>query len=199
MDLDEVTPDLLTGYAEAGRELTWALRDAERRIKQEQYEDHRFAPRMGDVRLHIQYRQQYRDPRDKARIIRAADRVLNETLKDSIAKREPAASRFNEALAAMAAEDERIFVLVLIGNICHLVYWNWNFGYSIHGPYGDGDSPDIQTLHGPSRSPGIDDSKFVRAVNRRSVACPELARHAYGNLVRTERTLRPSEGAAPAA
>ena len=53
-------------------------------------------------------------------------------LEETLLVNEPEAeARFEEALAAMQVEEERIFVCVLLGNHLDLVYWNWRYGYSI--------------------------------------------------------------------
>ena len=157
---------MLTGYDNAGESLDAVLRDAERRLllAGERTCGNLTAPaRLGDVSVHTQYRSTYADPHEKRRIVRACEQVLNKTL---CVEEEEAQVRFQEALAAMTQEDERIFVVVLTGNVWDFVYWNWSHGY---------------TLDAWEKNAGW--KRFRNDAKRRKVAAPSLAQAAYGNAV----------------
>ena len=159
-------PDMLTGYDNAGESFSAVLRDAERRLLlagERNYRNLMVPAKLGDVELHTQHRSTYAEPKEKQRIVRAAEQVLQETVLDE----EPEAKvRFAEALAAMRQEDERIFVVTLTGNICDFVYWNWHHGY---------------TLDAWGRSKEW--KRFRADARRRKIAAPELARAAYGDAI----------------
>ena len=88
-------------------------------------------------------------------------------LEETLLVNEPEAeARFEEALAAMQVEEERIFVCVLLGNHLDLVYWNWRYGYSIST---------CTSRHGRAL--------FATDLDRRRVASPALAPTRYGEAV----------------
>ncbi len=157
---------MLTGYDNAGESFGAVLRDAERRLLlagERNYRNLVVPARLTDLEVHTQHRSTYAEPKDKQRIVRAADQILQETVLDD----EPEAKlRFDEALAVMEQEDERIFVVTLTGNIWDFVYWEWRHGYTI-------DAWERSTEW----------KRFHRDVRRRKVAAPELARAAYGDAI----------------
>ena len=161
----ERAPDLLTGFNDAGERLGAVLVDAQRRlVLAEGGEDEALAnPRIGDVRIHTQYRQDYARRAEKRSIVDAAEAVLDETL---YVKDPEADARFEEALSALQVEEERIFVCVLLGSHWDLVYWNWRYGYSV-----------ARFTNDRGRA------SFATDLEHRSIASPALARTCYGGAI----------------
>ena len=122
-------PDMLRGYKDAGAAFAAVLTDAERRLIMAPDALFGLKARFTDIRVHTQYRQDYADPKEKERIIRAADHMLVRTV---LVENPPSAQdRFKEALAAMRLEDERVFVCTILGSVWDFVYWNWRYGYTL--------------------------------------------------------------------
>ena len=162
-----IKPDGLQGYDNAAEDFGRVLQDAERRMKALQYtHDGGWPARIVEIRLHPQPRKDYQDPKEKSRIVQAAEEVLNATV-ECTAREDPVGQeRFEEALSAMRMEDEQVFVLAVLGNVHHLIYWNWRYGYAVKGPALD-----------------CNDRQFRNDVDLRLVASPELARTRYGSIV----------------
>ena len=157
-------PDMLRGYKDAGAAFAAVLTDAERRLIMAPDALFGFNARFGDIRVHTQYRQDYADPKEKERIIRTADHMLAQTV---LVKNPPSAQdRFEEALAAMRIEDERVFVCTILGSVWDFVYWNWRYGY---------------TLDSQSTATGM--KRFTTDLRYRRVASPALAKQRYGEAV----------------
>ena len=163
--LRSAVPDLLRGWDDAGPRLTAILENAESRAKFHPDTLFGTSNRFGDVRMHIQVRQTYANPHEKARIVKAATRILDETVFD----KEPTQQEpFYEALSALRREEERVFVAVLLGATRDLVYWNWRYGYTLIGrPIAYADERAV----------------FDGDIGRWRVAAPELARARHGKLV----------------
>lgn len=156
-------PELLRGYRHAGLRLEEVLRDATRRLVGAPECACGSATKFADIRMHTQYRRDYAEPQEKDRILQAADGVLR-----ACAERTDAdgVQRFDEALAVLRAEGERIFVVTLLGCSWDLVYWNWEYGY---------------TIDAANRCSGR--GAFRRDVTYRRVASPALAVRRYGAAV----------------
>ncbi len=163
-------PDLLAGYKDAGARLARVLADAEKRLLEAHRDGAPAKARLRDCRVHTQCRQDYARRSDKERIINAATRVLDETYD---AGDEESRSRFQEALLVLEREDERVFVCTLLGNVHDLVYWDWEWAY---------------TVNARSRAPGR--NVFTADVERRAVASPGLAVRRYGQPVVAAATVR---------
>lgn len=112
-------------------------------------------------------RQTYANPREKSRIVQSATRVLEES---EFEKDSDAQQRFDEALAALRREEERVFVAVLLGGSRDIVYWNWLYGYTVV-------SRKLEKGSNRARF------NFNADLGQRRVAAPELARARYGTLV----------------
>ena len=130
-DVYGVKPDLLEGYDDAASGLGQTLQDAERRLKQSRHDKTRYPPRIQNIQVHIQTMRQYENLSEKERVMDAASEVLEATIEESIKKREPESTRFNEALAALKEEERRGFVTIIDANTSTLVYWNWTYGYEV--------------------------------------------------------------------
>ena len=107
--------------------------------------------------------QDYARRAEKGTIVDAAENVLDETL---LVKEPEADARFEEALAALQIEEERIFVCVLLGNHWDLVYWNWRYRYSV-----------ARFTNDRGRA------SFAADLEHRSIASPALARTCYGGAI----------------
>lgn len=164
-DLRTPGPDLLRGWDEAGKNLTAILKDAEARLKLHPDTLLGTSNRFRDIRVHLQVRQTYGNPDEKRRIVNTATRILEQTegAENPIQKQ-----RFDEALAVLAREEERVFVAVLLGATRDLVYWNWRYGYTLVGD---------QLAEREARA------GFNRDVGKRRLAAPRFARDRYGDLV----------------
>ena len=156
-------PDLLTGFDHAGERLAAVLADTQRRLLLANDGKTPANHRIADIRVHTQYRQDYATTAEKHSIIEAAENVLDETL---LVNEPEAEARFEEALAAMQVEEERIFICVVLGNHLDLVYWNWRYGYSVST---------CTSRHGRVL--------FATDLDRRRVASPALAARRYGETV----------------
>ena len=97
-DIRSPIPDLLRGWHEAGPRFTEILNDAESRARFHPETLFGTVNRFGDVRVHTQIRQTYADRHEKGRIVRAATRILEETVEDKEPVQE---QRFEEALSAV--------------------------------------------------------------------------------------------------
>ena len=167
---DGTAPDRLRGYRKAGERLSEVMTDAEHRLilAPETFKVKRF----GDIQIHTQARQDYANRLEKSRIMAGALQILNETL---TVKDPTSIARFQEAIAALRNEEERIFVVVLTGTPWTFVYWNWRYGYA---------------LDGVGRN--LEQRVFHKDVRQHRVASPELARQRYGSaVVHTKRCQSP--------
>ena len=159
-------PDMLTGYDKAGSCFEAVLRDAEKRLllAGERTNGNLVVPaRVGDVTLHTQHRATYADPTEKERIVEAAYQILQKTARND---KPEAQLRFQEALAAMTHEEERVFIVIVTSNVRDFVYWNWEHGY---------------TLDSWRRGNGW--KRFRTDTWRRKVAAPNAARAAYREAI----------------
>ena len=180
--VNDVTPDSLQGYENAGERFAQVLQDAERRIKSLAYLENTYPARMGGIRLHAQTNKDYENPDEKTAVMDAAERVLIETLDCKEDKDPIGHQRFKEALSTMKMEEEEVFVVVVLGNTQNLVYWNWDYAYAIWGA-----------------GANVDDGPFRLDVDQRQVASPTLAKSRYGSmLVDPQKTAR-SHDQAPGA
>lgn len=166
-----IWPDMLDGAKDAGKMLDRALKDAAARLQRWENEDdtERFPTKMGDIRVHTQPRKQYADADEKSAVMHDAERILEETLDDAMEGKSPARDRFDEALAVLATEEERVFVVVITGNQWNPVYWDGAFGYAV-----------------PGLARGRDDSVFAHDAERHRVASPELADITYAEVRKDE-------------
>lgn len=160
---DEPGPELLRGYRHAGLQLEEVLEDAIHRLMGAPKCSCGWGSKFADIRMHTQYRQDYADTREKDRILQAADGVLRACAERNDAE---GVQRFDEALAVLRMEGERIFVVTLLGCTWDLVYWNWEYGY---------------TVDAANRTAGR--GVFRRDVAYRRVASPALASRRYGGAV----------------
>lgn len=94
--------------------------------------------------------------------MKAASRLLDDCLLADTRTAEETA-RWDEAMAMLEREDERVFVTVVTASPVHLVYWNWRFAYSV-----------------PAKSGRRKTQRFLRDVERRNVANAENATRRYG-------------------
>ena len=167
-DLDKATPDLLHGFDNAPAGLQHVLRDAVKRLEAMTIMHGAVAcGRISDIRIHVQPLVQYADRNEKSYIKNAATRLLDEYVGEDGMK--PTDARWDEAMATLQKEDERVFVAIVMGTPRHLVYWNWKFAYSVDN--------NVRTRR--SRL-------FRRDAAKRHVASAEHARKRYGaDAVRT--------------
>ena len=164
-EIDSIRPDLLRGWDGAGSALGTLLKDAESRVILHPDTKIGTRNRYHDIRIHTQYRQTYADPHEKTRIIKTSSAILDATAET---KDEELVKHFEEALAALRHEEERVFVAAVLGATRDLVYWNWRYGYTVNAAW---------NLNNAERR------RFRTDVERRLLAAPELARHRYGRLV----------------
>ena len=164
-EIDSIRPDLLRGWDGAGRALATLIEDAESRVVLHPTTKIGTRNRYHDIRIHTQDRQTYADPHEKTRIIKTSSAILDATAETTD---EELTKRFEEALAALRLEEERVFVAAVLGATRDLVYWNWRYGYTVNAAW---------NLNNAERR------RFGTDVERRLLAAPELARHRYGRLV----------------
>lgn len=114
--------------------------------------------------MHTQYRKQYASRAERQRIVQATSKVLDATVVDTT---DPTMNEcFEEALAALRAAEERVFVAVFRGNIWSLVFWDWRFAYAID---------EWNASRGRRR--------FRRDWKSRRVASPARAAQRYGGAI----------------
>lgn len=160
---DYPKPNGVTGYENAGSGLKRVLADAERRVTATDAPEP--VQRITDILVHIQPATNYENAEAKEAIMEASMLVL-EAMPAAADMTPEQRARWNEAMAALRAEEERVFVVVITSNVGTLVYWNWDFAYRTGNAYSDA-----------AKNPVVDDAM------RRSVASPEKARRAYGTEV----------------
>ena len=169
-------PDLLDSYDTAPEGLRNVLKDAESRIQSKDLAEQsniQFPPRIGDIQIHTQPRRQHEDMQTKVKIMRDATNILQNTVNktDTTSKQ-----RFEEALCALKAEERRNFVTVVRANTATIVYWNWQYAYSLKTTRGR-EHPQIR--HG---------------LQKRTIAAPEQAEAMYGDSVIHKAKADPFEG-----
>ena len=76
--------------------------------------------------------------------------------------------RFEEALAILRREEERVFVAAVLGATQDVMYWNWTYGYTVTSGY---------------KNRSEERRRFTADLGRHRLAAPVLARHRYGTLV----------------
>ena len=75
--MESVAPNMLLGRDNAGQAFAAILKDAEKRVTLHPETMLGTPSRLGDIRLHTQFRQTYADPREKRRVSRAACAILD--------------------------------------------------------------------------------------------------------------------------
>lgn len=173
--LDRAYPDLLHGFDEAPAGVQHVLRDAVSRLEREQIEPVPGGPssgRIGDVRIHTQARVQYAESGEKKRIVGYAESVLDALLeKHGGVPHGPHGGgfcdpRWDDALATLEKEGERVFVAVVLAIPYDLVYWDWRFAYTV-----------------ANRPLGRPLKRLRRDLRRRRVAHRDYAVQRYGAAV----------------
>ena len=169
-------PDLLDSYDNAPEGFRNVLRDAESRIQSSAFAEQsniKFEPRISDIQIHTQRRRQHENVQTKVKIMRDATNILQNTVNKNDATSN---QRFEEALCTLRAEERRSFVTVVRANTATIVYWNWQYAYSLKTRQGR-EHPEIRT-----------------GLQQRIIATPEQADAVYGDSVIDKATPDPFEG-----